>query len=222
MTSLRHPSLLAGAALLTLASLPRVGAAQRAVDVRKNVVLVSRLGGKCLDVEGGSTANGARVIGYPCSGGTNQQFWFNQDGRINHRGKCVVVQGGQGRDGDQLVLWDCNGGANEQWRLTDGRLVGQNGKCVDLKGGSWGNMPFMNQPAILWGCHGGDNQMWRWALVVPGRNLNGVNVLASGAVGRIEPINGVVAAGGGNVVAAGGANVVAAGGGNVVAAGGAN
>jgi hypothetical protein len=34
----------------------------------------SRASGECLDVNGGSTANGAALITYTCNGGTNQQW----------------------------------------------------------------------------------------------------------------------------------------------------
>ncbi|MFF9808358.1 RICIN domain-containing protein [Streptomyces coeruleorubidus] len=36
--------------------------------------LVARHSGKCLDVENGSTANGARLIQWNCGTGANQQF----------------------------------------------------------------------------------------------------------------------------------------------------
>jgi hypothetical protein len=38
------------------------------------VTIRSRATGECLDVNGGSTANGAAVITYACSGATNQQW----------------------------------------------------------------------------------------------------------------------------------------------------
>jgi hypothetical protein len=218
-----HPRItFAGASLLAAGIAGHRADAQRVTDVRRNVIVVSKLGGKCLDVEGGRFTDGTRVIGYPCSGGGNQEFWFGTDGTIVTHGKCLDAKGGQGRDGDQIVLWTCSGAPNQKWRLDNGKLVGINGKCIDLKGGAWGNLPFVNQETILYGCHGGDNQQWRWALTVPQSNVRGANVLAAGALGTITPIAGVIAAGGGNVVSAGGANVVSAGGGNVVAAGGLN
>jgi hypothetical protein len=196
-------------AVLLVGTPSSAGAQTRAVDVRKNLVVTSGIGGKCLNVEGGKVANGTRIIGYPCSGGGNEQLWFNADGSVNHSGKCLVVQGGQGRDGDQIVLWDCNGGANEKWRWDNGRLVGQNGKCLDLKGGNWGNLPFVNQPVILYRCNGGENQTWRWGAVVPRRSVPNATVIQPGAIARMTPIDGlarVVAAGGLNVIAPGGLN----------------
>ncbi|WP_369332899.1 RICIN domain-containing protein [Nonomuraea candida] len=49
------------------------GAGRRSGRVR----LVARHSGKCLDVTGHSTADGARLIQYACGGGQNQQFTRN-------------------------------------------------------------------------------------------------------------------------------------------------
>ncbi|MFJ7063051.1 RICIN domain-containing protein [Streptomyces microflavus] len=38
------------------------------------VSLKAKHSGKCLDVSGNSTANGARLFQYACGSGTNQQF----------------------------------------------------------------------------------------------------------------------------------------------------
>ena len=223
--SLASLALVAGGLALAAALPTRAAAQARAVDVRKNLVVTSAIGGKCLNVEGGRATNGARIIGYPCSGAGNEQFWFNADGSINHAGKCLVVQGGRGNDGDQIILWDCNGGANEKWKWSNGKLVGQNGKCLDLKGGNWQNLPLVNQPVILYRCNGGDNQSWAWSAVVPRSAVPNAKVVQPGAVARIAPIDGVarvVSAGGANVVSGGGANVIAPGGGNVISVGGGN
>lgn len=189
----------------------------------QTVTLVSRMGAKCLDAEGGRSTRGTRLIGYACSGQSNQQFQFNGNGTITQNGMCVDASGGLGRDGDQIALWDCNGGPNQKWRLAGNQLVGINGKCIDLKGGSgwW----FGNQPAILWSCNGQDNQRWFKGVVVSSNRVRGIAPVQAGALQQLNPVNasaGVIAAGGGNVIAPGGGNVISAGGGNVIAAGGGN
>lgn len=189
----------------------------------QSVTLVSRMGAKCLDAEGGRSVRGTRLIGYPCNGQANEQFQFNANGTITQRGLCVDVTGGLGHDGDQIELWDCNGGANQKWKMVNGQLVGMNGKCIDLKGGSgwW----FGNQPSILWPCNGQDNQHWYKGVVVANNRVRGGVAVKAGALQKLNPVNasaGVISAGGGNVIAAGGGNVIAAGGGNVIAAGGGN
>jgi hypothetical protein len=138
------------------------------------VTLVSSLGGKCLDAEGGSR-KGARLIGYKCTAASNQMFVFNANGTIKQGSLCVDVRGGAGRDGDELILWDCNGQANQRWTLrSDGSIVGINGKCLDLKGGSSPQWWIMNQPAIIWGCNNQNNQKWGKGYVVKASQLTSV------------------------------------------------
>jgi hypothetical protein len=203
-----------------------LGAFAAARAQAQNVNIVSRLGGKCLDVEGG-TARGKRVIGYPCNGGANQLFWFNQNGTITQGSWCLDASGGLGRDGDQIVLWDCNGQANQRWRLVGRSLVGVNGKCLDLSGGGWGNVPFLNQPAILYRCNGQDNQNWLAGIPLPASKVRASATVASGQQTPITPVSdataraairtaGVISTGGGNVISTGGGNVISTGGGNVI------
>lgn len=184
-------------------------------------IVLSGMGAKCLDVEGGAFRKGARVIGYACHGNTNQRFNFT-NGALMAGGLCVDAAGGRGGDGDNLVLWDCHGGANQKWRYDGGRqaIVGINGKCVDLKGGSghW----FGNQEAILWSCHGQSNQKWYLSKLVSASQVRGGNVVSSGSLATITPPSGIVAGGAGNLIANDGAGIIAAGGGNIVAGGAGN
>src|SRR5690348_13193873 len=123
-----------------------------------DVVLVSGMGAKCLDVEGEQIRQGTRIIGYQCKGSANQRFSFTGTGEIKIGGLCVDAKGGAGKEGDELVLWACNGQANQRWQLEGQHLTGVNGKCIDLEGGEghW----FGNQRAILWRCNGQKNQAW--------------------------------------------------------------
>lgn len=76
--------------------------------------------GKCLDVTGASTADGARLIQYTCHGRTNQQFsWRSVDGYeqlVNRTsGRCVGVVGGSTADGAALEQRTCTSAATFQW-----------------------------------------------------------------------------------------------------------
>ncbi|MDO9359812.1 MAG: ricin-type beta-trefoil lectin domain protein [Polaromonas sp.] len=194
----------------------------------EQVIFVSGLGGKCLDVEGGNIRQGARVIGYACNGQSNQSFDFARSGSgpIRIGGLCVDAKGGAGRQGDEIVLWGCNGGANQRWTRSNDRLVGINNMCIDLEfaAGHWYRSPFGNQRALLWGCNGGTNQVWFWGVKVNQARISGAVVIQPNQLVNIKPIplSALVSPGGGNMVAAGGGNMVAAGGGNMVAAGGGN
>jgi len=70
----------------------------------------------CLDIAGGSNANGARVIAWPCNGGRNQQ-WFvtGSQVRSQQNGKCLDVAGGNLTPGTPVVVYDCHGGPNQNW-----------------------------------------------------------------------------------------------------------
>jgi hypothetical protein len=198
----------------------------------QNVVLVSALGGKCMDSEGG-TRKGARVIGYSCNSAANQLFWFNQNGSITQGNLCLDAAGGLGRDGDGIVLWDCNGQANQRWQLSaDGMIRGINGKCLDLKGGDAHSFWSGNQPLILFGCHGANNQRWHRGFLVARSNVNPALAASATPAGTLANIRALtitplqrdrlIAAGGQNLIAAGGQNLNAAGAPNLIAAGGLN
>src|ERR1700710_1862151 len=52
---------------------------------------ITGIGGKCLDVTSGSSANGARVQLWTCNGGAAQQWSAEADGSIRALGKCLDV-----------------------------------------------------------------------------------------------------------------------------------
>ncbi|MGL4745433.1 MAG: ricin-type beta-trefoil lectin domain protein, partial [Dermatophilaceae bacterium] len=87
---------------------------------RDGSALVNTGSGLCLDVQGASTDNGARVQLWECHGGAAQRWERRADGAlINPKsGKCLDA-GGSG-DGAPLQIWECDGrGAapNQQWTV---------------------------------------------------------------------------------------------------------
>jgi ricin-type beta-trefoil lectin protein len=84
--------------------------------------LVSRQSGKCLDVSGASTEDGAPIILWQCHGGANQQWRlepFGEEYRLvaRHSGKCLDVTGWSPENGTRIIQWQCNGGANQTWLI---------------------------------------------------------------------------------------------------------
>jgi hypothetical protein len=79
--------------------------------------------GLCLDVEGISTANGARIIQWDYWGGDNQKFRPEPTGDgycklvAKHSGKVLDVSGLSTGNGAAVIQWDWWGGQNQQWRL---------------------------------------------------------------------------------------------------------
>ncbi len=130
--------------------------------------LKARHSGKCLDVSGVETRNGANVQQWQCHGGKNQKWRFTSKGNgyytltAVHSGRCLDVSGIGRNNGDNVQQWDCHGGANQIWKVTaegDGsyRLSAKHsGKCLDVAGIGISDGTNIQQ----WDCHGGDNQKW--------------------------------------------------------------
>ncbi|MER7763446.1 RICIN domain-containing protein [Streptomyces sp. NPDC097619] len=135
---------------------------------------------KCLDVQGGSLANGADVFQWPCLSpgwqNENQQWYLRPDidGIMNispvHSRKCLDVQGKSSKDAANVFQWDCLGDAarNQRWFLADERfqygmwtyaiLAQHSGKCLDVEGASQLNAANVFQ----WTCLGEQQLNQRW------------------------------------------------------------
>jgi glucosylceramidase len=119
---------------------------------------ITGLGGKCVDVAGGSNANGAAVQLYDCNGSTAQQWTVGTDGSIRALGKCLDVTSASTADGAKIQLWDCNGSGAQRWTVSASRditNVGAN-KCLDATGNTSANGTRLQ----IWACTGAANQKW--------------------------------------------------------------
>ena len=123
--------------------------------------------GMLLDVSGASTADGAKVVQWSATGGTNQQWTIGQVSAGVYTlvgvasGKCLEVPGSSTTQGTQLDIWTCNGGANQRWApLWTGTtyvFVNLNsGWVVDVSGSSTAAGATVDQ----WAANGGANQSW--------------------------------------------------------------
>ncbi|MDX2545367.1 BTAD domain-containing putative transcriptional regulator [Streptomyces sp. WI04-05B] len=76
-----------------------------------------RISGKCLDIAGGSTDNGAAVRLADCNGGGSQRFRLNPaHDLVNLQAhKCVEATDPRGSNGTPLRLWSCTGAQNQKW-----------------------------------------------------------------------------------------------------------
>jgi len=70
--------------------------------------------GKCLDLAGGSSANGAHIIQYTCNKADDAQLWYivalggGWDVFINHAsGTCMTVSADSQSDGAKIQGWSC-------------------------------------------------------------------------------------------------------------------
>ena len=130
--------------------------------------IVARHSGKCVDIEGESTASGARVIQFVCGGWANQQFQIVPVGGgyykivARHSGKVLDVQWGGLDNGTPVWQWDDNGSAAQQWAIIDVgggyyKIVAHHsGKALDVTGGSTADLTQIQQ----WDYFGNGNQQW--------------------------------------------------------------
>ncbi|OLF15035.1 hypothetical protein BU204_24170 [Actinophytocola xanthii] len=143
----------AGAQAVMANAGPRNGGSSRPAAI------VGGQSGRCVEVGGGSTANGSRAQLWDCTGATNQQWTHTSGGQLVVYGdKCLDASGQGTANGTAVVIWDCHGGSNQQWSLNaNGTITGvQSGLCLDANAAGTANGTLLH----LWTCHGGTNQQW--------------------------------------------------------------
>lgn len=101
--------------------------------------------GKCLEVEGSGSRNGARVQQWECKGQAGADWaWravggdFVQIVNLNS-GKCLEIADSRRENGAPAQLWSCvDGVATQQWAVyTNGVIVNRNsGKVLEIDNGS--------------------------------------------------------------------------------------
>ncbi|EFL06810.1 alpha-N-acetylglucosaminidase [Streptomyces sp. AA4] len=130
---------------LAAASSPRQGA-------------IVGIGGKCVDVTNGSSADGTPVQVWDCNGTAAQTWTAQADGTVRAMGKCLDVRGGATAAGTAVQLYGCNGTPAQTWTSRkDGTLVNtKSNLCLDATGGS--STP--GTPLIVWTCIATPNQKW--------------------------------------------------------------
>ncbi|HMH92673.1 MAG TPA: ricin-type beta-trefoil lectin domain protein, partial [Streptosporangiaceae bacterium] len=75
--------------------------------------------GKCLDINGGGTADGTTVDLHDCNGTPAQVFIRQSNGSLYNpqSNKCLDDTNSSTTPGTQLQIWDCSGSASQRWRL---------------------------------------------------------------------------------------------------------
>jgi microsomal dipeptidase-like Zn-dependent dipeptidase len=121
--------------------------------------------GRCLDVQGGSTSDGAAVLQWPCHGGINQKWHLRPSGPAwevvsANSGKCLDVQGGSTAAGANVVQWSCNGGTNQKWMAertgnTFALRAQHSGLCLTVPGQSRSGTRLQQDT-----CNGASHKLW--------------------------------------------------------------
>ncbi|MDQ1307263.1 MAG: hypothetical protein QG671_3095 [Actinomycetota bacterium] len=115
--------------------------------------------GRCLEIAGGSTANGAATQIGDCTGGANQTFTPTTAGELRvYGGKCLQARGQGTSAGTVVETGDCSGSDSQKWMLSnDATVVGVSSRlCLDVNGQATAN----GTRVQLWTCNGGANQKW--------------------------------------------------------------
>jgi glucosylceramidase len=118
------------------------------------------LADKCLDVAGGSDADGTPVQLHDCNGSAAQRWTVQADGSLRALGKCLDVASGSTADGAKVQLYDCNGTGAQRWSYdaaTNDVVNTAADKCLDVTDNSSAN----GARAQIWSCTGAANQKWR-------------------------------------------------------------
>ncbi|POX50662.1 RICIN domain-containing protein [Streptomyces sp. Ru72] len=115
--------------------------------------------GRCLDVDGASTAAGAKTLIWDCHSAANQLWTTWAGGEIRVYGdKCLDASNQGTTNGTPVIIWPCNGQDNQKWTTqADGSIRNvRAGLCLDVNGAGTAN----GTPVILWTCNGQNNQKW--------------------------------------------------------------
>ncbi|MHA6765161.1 arabinofuranosidase catalytic domain-containing protein [Streptacidiphilus sp. PAMC 29251] len=108
--------------------------------------------GRCLDIVGNGTAQGAQVELWDCNGVGGQKWVQQADGSLLNpqSGRCLDAPGGATANGTRLQIYDCNGSAAQKFSVNGGGpIIGPGATCVDVAADDTGGDSAAVQ---LWDC----------------------------------------------------------------------
>lgn len=132
--------------------------------------LQNRNSGMYMDIYGGSISDGAKIIQYPGSGGTNQQFKFAHLGNGVYSitsvssGKSIDIKGADVNNGDTTLQWGWNGGNNQKFTVLssgDGYYkikAVHSGRIFDVAGGNMAS----GTNVVQWDDNNQTNGQWKF------------------------------------------------------------
>jgi serine/threonine protein kinase len=118
--------------------------------------VIKGFGGKCLDVQGPSTADGTSVQMWDCNGATEMRWQVVGSEIHGYGGKCLDVRGPSTENGTPVQMWDCNGAAEMKWEVIGAEIRGFGGKCLDVRGPSTAD----GTAVQMWDCNGATEERW--------------------------------------------------------------
>ncbi|MGW2488601.1 RICIN domain-containing protein [Streptomyces sp. NPDC001606] len=155
-----------GLALAATLGITLMSPAAPASAASAQFVLKNAHSGMCVDVPGSTGEWGTQLIQWPCNGGANQRFYFDEVNgtpvlRSAATNLCIEVPGYRTDNGAPVTQWGCNGGTNQRWYMGSAtnaildEYINYNSKsCMEVA--DW--RTDAGAPIRQWDCHTGDNQ----------------------------------------------------------------
>jgi hypothetical protein len=138
-------------------------------DPAKTYRVCAKHSGRCLSIQGSSTANGAPVVQWGFSSGDNQKFKVTSLGDgfysfcAKNSGKCLDTHPPTGGDGSSVTQWAWDGSDSQRWSISsvgDGWfsiMVKEASMSLDVYGSSYADGAKIGQYTY----NGGANQTFR-------------------------------------------------------------
>jgi hypothetical protein len=123
--------------------------------------IVNQDSGQCLDIEHAIAADGSNVIQWPCNGGGNQRWSYDDSSGLIRSmldPHYCLDNSGSYHDGANIAIWNCNGNSNQRFKFdpVTGKISIRSypALVVDASGSDAGDN------IITWSFWGGSNQRW--------------------------------------------------------------
>ena len=157
-------------------------------------------GATCMSVAGNSTANGALMQEWGCTGSAGQNYEFRSVPSLGYAGlfeivnqlsnQCLDISNGNTANGVRVQQWGCSHVAQQLWRVQPSARSGYyqiinhaTGKCIDITAGGTSNGTGIQQ----WDCLSNVNQQWAGSSVA---NAYTYATPGYGPVGSTSPPSG--------------------------------
>lgn len=116
--------------------------------------------GRCLDIAGGVTQNGATIQVWGCNGFAQQKWSLQRSGRslMASANKVLDIAGFSSDNGATIQLWDSLKTANQAWYFSNSSIIVTGGKVLDVAGASSSNGARLQ----LYDNLRGGNQVWKY------------------------------------------------------------
>jgi len=162
------------------------------INQDKKWVLLSGLGGKCLDFMNKDFINGANAIAYECMYRKDTQSFKITSNKILFEDKCLDIDGIE-EEGVKLAFRTCKEIKSQHWQYnySQNTITSLSGKCIDIAGGQeyWQQL----QSLILWNCSGAENQKWYLSKNVSKKSIKKQNELQVNQMAKVFASKNVVA-----------------------------